>query len=271
MIDLHVHTARCRHATGSVEEYVQAARAAQIDTIAFTDHLPLPASLLQEDPHAVEYAMPEDELPAYIAEVLEAQERARAAGGPEVLLGVEADLHQGNADHVRSLLARHPFDVVLGSVHYLDGWAFDDPARTERYASWNLTDLWERYFADVVAAAESGVADVMAHVDLIKKFCFVPDTDLGPLYRRTATALAAADAVVEVNAAGLRKPCGELYPSDTFLGELARAGVRVSMGSDAHSPGDVGMGLTQARAALLRAGFENVVVFRGRVPWEESL
>lgn len=271
MIDLHVHTARCRHATGSVEEYVRAARAAGIDTIAFTDHLPLPDSLLTEDPHAVEYAMPREELPAYVAEVLEARQRALAAGGPEVLLGIEADLHPGNADHVQALLAQYPFDIVLGSVHYVDGWAFDDPARTDTYAQWDLTELWERYFADVVAVARSGIADVIAHVDLIKKFCFVPDADPGPLYRRIADALAAAEAVVEVNAAGLRKPCRELYPSDALLVELARAGVRVSMGSDAHSPNDVGAGLVEARSALLRAGFERVVVFRGRVPQEVSL
>ncbi|MHB8925616.1 MAG: histidinol-phosphatase HisJ family protein [Coriobacteriia bacterium] len=271
MIDLHIHTARCGHATGSVEEYVRAAAVAGVDTIAFTDHLPLPGALLAADPAAAHYAMAADELPLYVEEVLDAKSRAARSGGPEVLLGIEADLHRGNEEHVRALLGSFPFDIVLGSVHYVDEWAFDDPARVDGYASWDLMELWERYFDDLALAAASGLADVIGHADLVKKFCFVPGGDLTPLYARAAAAFADAGCVVEVNAAGLRKPCKELYPSDAFLRELARRGVRVTIGSDAHSPSDVGAGFAEARAALVRAGYQRIVVFRDRVAQEVSL
>lgn len=271
MIDLHVHTVRCRHATGSVEEYVRAAADAGIDTIAFTDHLPLPEALLAADPAATGYAMPAAELPEYVAEVLEAKLRSARDGGPEVLLGIEADLHPGNEEHVRSLLGTYPFDIVLGSVHYVDDWAFDDPARTDGYAEWDLRELWERYFSDLAQAASTGLADVIGHADLVKKFCFVPEGDLTELYARAAASFAAAGCAVEVNAAGLRKPCRELYPSDAFLRELAREGVPVTIGSDAHSPSDVGAGFSQARTALLGAGYQSIVVFRDRVAQEVPL
>lgn len=271
MIDLHMHTSRCGHAEGTLEAYVAAARAAGIATIAFTDHLPLPAEILARDPHATAYAMPESQLDAYVADVLAVRAQAAAAGGPEVLLGIEADLHPGNESHVRRLLELHPFDIVLGSVHFVDGWAFDDPDRRDGYSDWDVRALLERYFDDLIAAAQTGLADVIGHADLVKKFGYVPEGDLAPLYERAASAFAAAGVAVEVNTAGLRKPCAELYPSAGFLRALRAADVRVTTGSDAHTPAEVGAGLAEAREALLAAGYDRVTVFRNRIGEEISL
>jgi len=270
VIDLHMHTSRCGHAEGTIAEYVAAARAAGIATIAFTDHLPLPADVLARDPHAAGYAMPEAELAAYVDDVLSIRESA-AADGVEVLLGIEADLHPGNDEFVRGLLSRHPFDIVLGSVHFVDGWAFDDPDRRDGYADWDIRALWERYFDDLISAAQSGLADVIGHADLVKKFGYVPEGDLAPLYSRVAEAFADADVAVEVNTAGLRKPCAELYPSSGFLRALRQANVPVTTGSDAHSPAEVGAGFAQARRALADAGYDRITVFRDRMAEEVPL
>lgn len=264
MIDLHVHTWRCRHATGTVAEYVAAATSRGICTIAITDHLPLSAELIAGDPSVAAYAMPEAELAAYVAEVTAARDEAAAAGGPEVLLGVEADLYPGNEAFARDVLKRFAFDVVIGSVHFVDGWAFDDPDRRADYASWDVRALWERYFHDLIAASSSGLADVIGHADLVKKFGYVPQGDLTPLYEAAASAFAEAGVAVEVNTAGLRKPCGELYPSAPFLAALKRAGVPVTIGSDAHAPAEVGSAYGEARAALIEAGYRSAVVFRSR-------
>lgn len=270
MIDLHVHTWRCRHAVGTVEEYVRAAARAGIATIAFTEHLPLAAELASRIPDAGEYAMPDAEFAAYVSEV----HVGRALGeklGVEVLLGAEADLDR------LSLASGAPgrdlggFDVVLGSVHFIDDWAFDDPSKTARYAEWRLGDLWERYFDDVIAAARTGMADVMAHADLVKKFTKCPDGGAAHLYRDAAAAFASAGVAVEVSSAGLRKPCRELYPGIAFLRELARMRVPVTIGSDAHTPEEVGMGLDAAVEALAAAGYRSAVVFRSRVAEEVAL
>jgi histidinol-phosphatase (PHP family) len=271
VIDLHVHTWRCRHAVGTVAEYVATAAERGIDTIALTDHLPLSPELVARDPEVARYAMPADELPEYVDEVIAARESARAMGGPEVLLGIEADVYPGNEEFVRALLSEHPFDVVLGSVHFVDGWAFDDPDRREGYASWDVRALWERYFGDLVSAARSGLADVIGHADLVKKFGYVPEGDLMPLFREVADAFAQAGVAVEVNTAGLRKPCAELYPSAPFLVALNRAGVPVTIGSDAHAPVEVGSAYEEARDALRDAGYRSLVVFRSRQAEEVPL
>ncbi len=271
MIDLHVHTWRCRHAIGTVAEYVAVAAERGIGTIALTDHLPLSPELVARDPEMAGYAMPASELVEYVGEVCAARDASIALGGPEVLLGIEADLYPGNEEFVRGMLAEHPFDVVLGSVHFVDGWAFDDPDRREGYATWDVRALWERYFDDLVNAARSGLADVIGHADLVKKFGYVPEGDLMPLYTAAAEAFAQAGVAVEVNTAGLRKPCAELYPSAPFLLALNRAGVPVTIGSDAHAPAEVGSAYGEARSALEAAGYRSAVVFRARRAEEVAL
>lgn len=270
MIDLHVHTWRCRHAEGSLEDYVRTAAERGISTLAFTEHLPLPPELLARVPGADSYAMPAHELAEYVSDVRAVASAARRLG-VEVLLGVEADVVDSTVGHARELLARHEWDVVLASVHFIGDWAFDDPERTGTYRDWDTLELWERYFSELVEASACGLADVVAHADLVKKFGARPDGDISRLHALAAEAFASAGLAVEVNTAGLRKPCAELYPSGAFLSRLRRAGVPATIGSDAHSPAELGSGSTAAIEALREAGYSSVVVYRGRRPEEVGL
>jgi histidinol-phosphatase (PHP family) len=262
VIDCHIHTHLCRHAVGTPLEYVAAAERAGVTVMAFTDHLPL------LDGSETDYAMRMGELPGYVEDVVQLRSRAAA---PEVLLGIEADWTPGAEKRLCELLREYPFDVVLGSVHFIEGWAFDDPDLVERYERTDVDALWRTYFAEVQAAARSGIFDVIAHPDLVKKFRYMPTFDLAQLYRQTAVVFADAGVAIEVNTAGLRKPCAELYPARPFLKACRRAGVPATMGSDAHRPEEVGAGLPEAREALLAAGYESVVFFREREVHERGL
>lgn len=215
--------------------------------------------------------MPWVELPRYVEDVQAAAAAARREGGPEVLLGIEADWIGGHESLVTGALERHDFDVVLGSVHFIDDWAFDDPDLRARYAEWTPDQLWERYFRDLEEAAATGLYDVMAHPDLVKKFGVRPLVDPGRLYREAAATFAEAGVAVEVNTAGLRKPCAEIYPSLELLRCCRDAGVPATVGSDAHRPEEVGAGWGAARDLLLAAGYTSVVVFRSRVAEEVAL
>jgi histidinol-phosphatase (PHP family) len=270
MIDLHVHTALCGHAEGAPVDYVRAAAERGVRTLAFTDHMPLAPSLSARIPGAEGYAMTAVDLGRYATEVADAASLG-AELGVEVLFGIEADLVPDSFDHARAIVGAHPFDIVLGSVHFIDDWAFDDPDRADRYAGWDTRALWERYFSDLAAAARSGVVDVVAHVDLVKKFGHVPDSPVDDLYAECAHVLAETGLAVEVNTAGLRKPCRELYPSMPFLRVLFASGVPVTVGSDAHVPGDVGRDILLALDALRAVGYRSQLVFRGRVPEEVGL
>jgi histidinol-phosphatase (PHP family) len=265
MIDLHVHTSRCGHATGTLEEYVAAARSAGVETLGFCDHLPLPPG------YPGGYSMTWTELPEYVRDVADISAQARSDGGPEILLGVEADWIRGQEALVAGALERHPFDVVLGSVHFINDWAFDDPELCDEYASWSADGLWDRYFSELSAAASSGMYDVMAHPDLIKKFNCVPESDPRPWYEAAASVFAERGVAIEVNTGGLRKPCAEAYPSIGFLRACRGRGVPATIGSDAHAPGEVGYAYDAARDLLEQAGYRSVVLFRARKAEEVAL
>jgi histidinol-phosphatase (PHP family) len=265
MIDMHVHSSRCGHASGSPAEYVAAERAAGVGVMAFTDHLPLPPKF------DAGYAMPACELTDYIADVRQQQRRAAEAGGLEILLGIEADWFCGREEDLAEELGSHPWDVVLGSVHFQGDWAFDDPRLTDEYKHREIDRVWTRYFQDVAASALSGQFDVITHADLVKKFNFVPAGDLTPYYRIAIDAIARAGVAIEANSSGWRKPCAELYPSLEFLKLARTAGIPATMGSDAHVPTEAGQGLVEARSALMEAGYSSVLVWRGRVPEEVAL
>lgn len=265
MIDFHMHTARCGHATGSVGEYVEAGRRAGLTAMCFTDHLPLP------DGYPAAYAMTWPELPLYVDDVRRAAADAASSGGPEVLCGIEADWLPGSAPLVDGAVRVHGFDVVLGSVHFVEGWAFDDPDLIGRWAEFEVEAVWTSYFEQLSEAASSGLFDVIAHPDLVKKFGFIPEGDLMPYYEEAAAVFAECGVAVEVNSAGLRKPVGEVYPSLAFLKALRARHVPVTMGSDAHAPDEVGAGLSRARDLIAAAGYDAVTVFRARVAHEVPL
>jgi histidinol-phosphatase (PHP family) len=258
MIDLHLHTSRCGHATGTVDDYVDAAKKAGLATICFTDHMPLPAGWPQH------YSMAPAELGDYLRDVRDAAARSHGNGGPEVLCGIEADWLPLCRAYTHDTLASLDLDMVLGSVHFLDDWAFDDPDLVDRYASVEIDALWERYFAEFAAAARSGLFDVMAHPDLVKKFGSRPTADPSALYEMAAEAMADGGCAVEVNTAGLRKPAAEIYPSLALLAACRRRGIAATVGSDAHDPREVGADGASARTLLQEAGYRSAVVFRHR-------
>lgn len=258
ILDYHIHTKMCGHATGELEEYLDTAVRKELTEIGFADHLPL--YFLTPENMLTGYAMTEAELPVYVDTVLRLRENSPVV----VKLGVEADYVPGYEGELRKLLNAYPFDYVIGSVHFIDGWSFDNQEEIDGYSKWDIGDLYERYFALVRQAAMSGLFDIMAHPDLIKKFNYKPSKDLMPLYEETVTAFKKAGVCVEVNTAGLRCPVREIYPSSGFLSAAFRYGLPVTLGSDAHRPDITGAELSLALALIKSTGYTKVAVFEGR-------
>src|SRR5206468_3218933 len=109
----------------------------------------------------------------------------------------------GHETALRAILAAHPWDYVYGSVHFLGAWGLDDPRYTDEYARRDIDAVYTEYFRTVEAAARTGLFDIMAHLDLVKKFGHRAHRTLAPLYRRVARTLADSGVCVEINSAGL--------------------------------------------------------------------
>lgn len=262
--DTHIHTARCGHATGGDDELVEAAIARGLAAIALTDHAPF--YWLPRERHDPTLAMALGVLPEYVEDVLALAERYR--GRIEVLLGLEADYIPGQEDALSRLLGTYPFDVVLGSVHWLDDWVLDAPSSVVRYRQDQaaVDVIWARYAELLIGAARSGLFDVLAHLDLPKKFGFRATQPFAGRQSEVVSAVAASGCAVELSSAGRRKPVGEDYPAPDLVRELAAAGVRFVLSSDAHAPAEVGFAFGDLVAGASACGVHEVLVYRRRTP-----
>jgi histidinol-phosphatase (PHP family) len=253
--DYHIHLPFCGHASHGIEDYVTAARTLGIPEIAFTDHAPAP------DGYDAANRMRLSGVPSYQALVGMYQ----YGSAPNVILGIEADYYEGGTEFLRGWLPSQPFDIVLGSVHYINNWPFDHPGQVAAWSSVDVRSVWHTYFGLVAKLADTRLFDVVAHLDLPKKFGhFLNERDLVAFAAPALDRVAAAGMAIEINTSGLRRQCREPYPSAALL-ELARTrGIAITFGSDAHTPSDVGSGFEQAVALARHAGYTHYSRFFGR-------
>lgn len=249
-----------------MHEYVEAAIAAGIQEIGFSDHIPM--YWLPEEQRDPGIAMPMAELPEYVEDVLRLRERYSEI---PIRLGIEADFIPGREEELKKLLEPYPWDYVIGSVHFIGDWGFDDPSTVNRYADWDISELYAKFFTLERLAAESGLFDILAHLDLIKKFGHRPSNDLQRLYEDMAGVVAEAGVAIELSTAGLRKPVQEVYPHPSLLKACCERRVPLVISSDAHSPQEVAWGFADARELAIQTGYRSVVRFEGRKRFTEPL
>jgi histidinol-phosphatase (PHP family) len=125
--------------------------------------------------------------------------------------------------------------------------------------------VWASYAELLIAAAGSGLFDVLAHLDLPKKFGHRPTRPFSGAQGEVVAAVAASGSAVEISSGGRRKPVGEDYPAPGLLGALVSAGVPFALSSDAHAPSEVGYRFEDLVARARAAGIGRVAVFRRRV------
>jgi histidinol-phosphatase (PHP family) len=182
----------------------------------------------------------------------------------ELRLGIEIDFVPGAEERMERDANALPYDYVIGSVHRVQGEEVDHPDHREIYEKLEPYELYERYYANVREAALSGRFEILGHPDLIKIFRTYPDQDITPMLEETADAVAESGVVVDVNAAGLRKPIGEVYPSRQLLEMLHRRGVPIILSSDAHAPDQVALGYDKSLKLVHEVGYREVVTFKER-------
>jgi histidinol-phosphatase (PHP family) len=250
-VDLHNHTVLCNHATGTVAEYVEAAIACQSEYFGFSDHAPMH--------YDSAYRMRFDQMELYEGWVREAQDTY--ADKINVLLGYEIDYLPGYMDNV---VLNRPCDYLIGSVHFIDDWGFDNPEFIGRYEGADIDDIYRRYFSLVEAMAQSGKFDIVGHLDLLKVFKFLPTADIRSLAAGALKAIKKANMSIEINVAGYRKPIAEAYPSPLLMEQIAELEIPITFGSDAHCKEQVGLYTQEAEALARAVGYDKCALYLGR-------
>ena len=257
-IDYHMHTTLCGHAIGSLEEYVLHAISIGLTEIGFSDHAPMVHERLQG------VTMDERQLPIYHQMIDDM--KAKYVDKITIKLALEADYIPGFEAKTQAIIKAYPYDYIIGSVHYVNGWAVDDPATIEHWKNQDVNHIWHEYFQLLRLSAQTGLFHIIAHSDLPKKFGYRPSVDMTDEVKATAQVFKETGVAVEINTSGLRKPIKEMYPCPAYLKIYHEAGVPLTIGSDAHAPQDVGKNFKEAHSLAIAAGYkEHVTFLKGKI------
>ena len=202
------------------------------------------------------------ELSEYVAKVQLARDTHPAL---PIRLGLEVDFIPGHERWIETMARGHDWDYFIGSVHYIfSKWDFDNPKRLAEWAKHDVDEVWADYFNRLTNASTSGLFQIIGHPDLPKKFGHHPTRDCTHLYLNFLAACESTGTCIELNTAGLRRDCAEIYPSLEFLKLANSTNVQITFGSDAHATHEVGMNLEDARTLAREAGYEQCCRFNGR-------
>ncbi|MBW8352106.1 histidinol-phosphatase [Bacillus sp. IITD106] len=260
--DFHTHHERCGHATGSIREYINEAIEKGLHSIGISDHTPLFAS--EEDHPSPGGTMAKSEFPKYVQEVLELKKEY--AGKIEVLLGVEVDFIPQHIDLYRKIINSYPFDYVIGSVHNYQGISIYDGKYWDSLTSQEKVKVKEKYYDYISQSAESRMFDILGHVDALKRYYSgytdvrTEETDF------TLKKIADNDVVIEINSSD-----ENWAPGTDFLERALYFGVKVTFGSDAHKPEEVGNHFEAVKKQLKEIGFREWATFRERKRFMQPL
>jgi len=269
--DLHTHT-KYSHGANTPAEMYAAALQRGLTLLGFSEHSPRPQGfdyLHEYRDHLNRH------LPDYVREVLalKAAPQSGVNGPCRILFGMEMDWLEGEEAFIRAACAAQDFDYLIGSVHFVGRWGFDDGATPWKQASQEQCEAWyAAYFDAWEDMLRSGLFQIAAHPDLIKIFSverfhiWLHKAESRARIRRCLLALRDAGMAMEVSSAGIRKACREIYPAPPIMQMAAELGLNISFASDAHGVDDVGYGLARLASYAGSFGFREHVFFeRGRM------
>ena len=253
--DLHVHSAYSYDACDGIGRLAEAAMAAGLSVLTVSDHCDMRSS-----PKGYRSYFPIAEQRSAEIEAL----KARCADRLTLLNGLELGDVANAPALAKAHLREYDYDFVLGSVHHPR-----DDRRVDIQATPPQT-LLELYFDEVDALLDFGDFDSLAHLDYPVRLWHVPGRTFLAFEKRIDSVLrriAEKGIALEVNSSGLFDEMGRVGPEKWVLEHFrAFGGTYVTLGSDAHHAAHVGRGLSEARAQIRAAGFENVTCYVKRQP-----
>jgi len=252
----HMHT-RWSDGLATVESMVHQAAATGFEEIGISDHL----AILPGAQPAPPWAIP----PQRLAEYVEAVRNAARGADIAVRVGVELEFFPETFDELLNLVAPHPFDFLIGSVHFDGNFPIDaDPRHWEHLSQAEVDTVHRHYWQRVADLARKGRVDFIGHLDLVKKFAFPAVANMDAVVAAALEAVAAAGLPVELNTAGWYKPCQDAYPSERLLRECCRRGIPVLISDDAHETAHIGRDFQRATEVLRRIGYRETLAFAKR-------
>lgn len=269
MFDYHMHSEYSgdipKGKGSSVSDLCETAVEKGFSEIAITDHY---------DIDGIYYgAFPMLDIEGVYSDILSA--RAKCCGKLSILFGIEI----GQACHMpletNRLLARYPFDYIIGSVHAVRGIIDFSLLKMETMSDTELMNLWERYLTEMKELIVWGNFYTLAHLTYPFRYMkFAGREKLLDLEKKgrdcfedILKAIIQKGISLEVNTSGLRQGLGTTMPGDDlirFYKELG--GELITIGSDAHRAVDLGANIKETTAKLKSMGFDYITKYKERKP-----
>ncbi len=239
--DGHVHTRLCRHAVGTMEEYVKAAIAAELRHMVFLEHLE----------EGIEYLertwLRENDFDYYFEE----GNRLKQVYGEfiEIGLGVEVGYNPDCPDKILKRLSARKWDRIGLSYHFYrlpeNGRYLNFLSRKQNnikaFLKNDVSALLSHYFSTLTEAVQIIPADVLCHLDAglrhVPGLCLNSEhRDLidGLLYQLKEAAMK-----LELNTSGYETR-DMPFPAFALVEKAAGLDIPMVTGSDAHLPSQVG-------------------------------
>lgn len=257
MIDGHIHIERGAYTLDWINQFVNKAVEMELDEIRLLEH-----NYIFE-----EFAPMYDSVCAYseyvdawfhrsagihkLADYLELIEQVRNEQFPvKIKFGLEVCYFKEFESFISELTKDKGFDFLLGSIHFVDDFAFDHKA--EHWAGLDVDKIYRRYFEDSISLAKSGIFDGIGHPDAIKLFGHRPSYPLSDYYESLAKELSKSNMYADQNS-GVFRRCPEtasLGMEEELLGILKQNAVKIITSSDAHCPEDVGYKIKELNSLI---------------------
>lgn len=247
MIDGHIHIERGAYTLDWINQFVKKAVEMELDEIRLLEHsyrfvefVPMYHSVCAYSEY-VDAWFHRNAGAHRLADYFELMERVRNEKFPvEIKFGLEICYFKEFEGFTAELTKEKGFDFLLGSVHFVDDFAFDHKA--EHWTGLDVDKIYRRYFEDSILLAKSGIFDGIGHPDAIKLFGHKPSYSLSDSYERLAEELSKSNMYADQNSGAARR-CPEtasLGMNEELLRSLKKHHVKIISSSDAHCPEDVG-------------------------------
>jgi histidinol-phosphatase (PHP family) len=275
--DWHTHNELCRHAVGTIEDYIKKAIELNLDLIGISDHFPYEylrnsTVLIDEVPYQ-EYAMRLSEVELYFSTIEKL--KRNYSDKIQIRIAFEIDYFRSQEELLKTHFKNRikDLDYILGSVHILHGksrlFAFDDRRFLKMYKEYdNIDKIYLKYYSKLqnMISSKDFDFDVLSHFDLPKKYnkrVINKDLVMNEAIR-TLEYVKRKDLVIEVNTGGLRKEIKEQYPCLEIIRNAHELDIPFILGSDAHHPDDLGYKFNKMIKLLREIGCNQLAHFKKR-------
>ena len=261
LVDYHTHTRFSADSQAPMADQCRAAIEKGVAQIAFTEH---------EDYN------PKDETSFYFQHADYLRELARCremfAGQLIIRAGIEISEPHTHAERAAEVLSKYEWDFVLGSLHWMHGSvnAFTN-AFTNYKSGWR--EAFRDYFTEMITLAQVGDFDILSHIDYPARYnrdVIGEHYDIGDyeeIIREVLRQVVTTGKGIEINTSAWRKSLPDPNPPAKVIKWYRELGGEIlTVGSDAHTPKDISVGIERALGIARDAGFTHIATFERRQP-----